>query len=180
MKEDLKSYYKETVVPALKKELSYTNVESIPKLKKISVNRGLGDLSKNTKEMNASIDELTLITGQKAVLNNAKQSIAGFKIREGMTVGTSVTLRSEKMYNFYNKLVNIVLPRIKDFQGIPTKGFDGRGNYTFGITDQLIFPEISYDDVKEISGMSITITTTASTDNEALALLTKLGMPFKK
>jgi len=180
MKEDLKSYYKETVVPALKKELSYTNVESIPKLEKISVNRGLRDLSKNTKEMNASVDELTLITGQKAILNIAKQSVAGFKIREGMPVGASVTLRSKKMYNFYNKLVNIVLPRIKDFQGISTKGFDGRGNFTFGITDQLIFPEISYDDVNEISGMNITIVTTAPTDNEALLLLKQLGMPFKK
>ena len=142
------------------------------------MNRGIGEASKNAKELDASVDEMTLIVGQKPIVNQARKSVAGFKIRDGMSIGASVTLRKEQMYTFLTKLIHIVLPRIRDFRGISPNGFDGRGNYNLGLKEQLIFPEISYDDVTEIRGLDISIVTTAKTDEEARALLKSFGMPF--
>jgi large subunit ribosomal protein L5 len=159
-------------------EFGYKNIEQVPKLVKISVNRGIGEASKNSKELDASVQEMTLMIGQQPTINNATKSVAGFKIREGMSIGASVTLRQEQMYNFLTKLVHIVLPRIRDFRGISPNGFDGRGNYNLGLKEQLIFPEISYDDVTQIRGLDISIVTTAKTDEEARALLKAFGMPF--
>ena len=159
-------------------EFSYKNIEQVPKLVKISVNRGIGEASKNSKELDASVQEMTLMIGQQPTINKATNSVAGFKIREGMSIGASVTLREEQMYNFLTKLIHIVLPRIRDFRGISPNSFDGRGNYNLGLKEQLIFPEISYDDVTEIRGVDISIVTTAKTDEEARALLKALGMPF--
>ena len=178
MKLDLKSLYKQKVVPVLIEEFSYKNIEQVPKLVKISVNRGIGEASKNSKELDASVQEMTLMIGQQPTINKATNSVAGFKIREGMSIGASVTLREEQMYNFLTKLIHIVLPRIRDFRGISPNSFDGRGNYNLGLKEQLIFPEISYDDVTEIRGVDISIVTTAKTDEEARALLKALGMPF--
>ena len=178
MKLDLKSLYKQKIVPVLIEEFSYKNIEQVPKLVKISVNRGIGEASKNSKELDASVQEMTLMIGQQPTINKATNSVAGFKIREGMSIGASVTLREEQMYNFLTKLINIVLPRIRDFRGISPNSFDGRGNYNLGLKEQLIFPEISYDDVTEIRGVDISIVTTAKTDEEARALLKALGMPF--
>ena len=178
MKLDLKSLYKQKIVPVLIEEFSYKNIEQVPKLVKISVNRGIGEASKNSKELDASVQEMTLMIGQQPTINKATNSVAGFKIREGMSIGASVTLREEQMYNFLTKLIHIVLPRIRDFIGISPNSFDGRGNYNLGLKEQLIFPEISYDDVTEIRGVDISIVTTAKTDEEARALLKALGMPF--
>jgi len=179
MRKDLKALYKEKIIPSLIKDFGYKNIEEVPKLVKISVNRGLGEASKNSKELENSLKEIAIITGQQPTINKARKSVAGFKIREQMPVGGSVTLRREHMYNFLSKLINIVLPRIRDFRGINSNGFDGRGNYNLGLNEQLMFPEISYDDVTELHGFDISIVTTAKTDEEAFALLKSLGMPFK-
>ena len=160
------------------KKFGYKNIEQVPKIVKISVNRGIGEASKNAKELDASVQELSLIVGQNPIINKSKKSIAGFKIRDGMSIGTSVTLRRARMYTFLTKLIHIVLPRIRDFRGINPDGFDGRGNYNLGLKEQLIFPEINYDDVTQMRGLDISIVTTAKTDEEARALLTSFGMPF--
>ena len=178
MKLDLKSLYKKKIVPSLIEEFGYKNIEQVPKLVKISVNRGVGEAAKNSKELDSSIDELRLILGQQPTTNKAAKSVAGFKIRDGMAIGTSATLRKDQMYTFLTKLIHIVLPRIRDFRGINPNGFDGRGNYNLGLKEQLIFPEISYDDVTQIRGLDISIVTTAKTDEEARALLKSFGMPF--
>ena len=179
MKKDLKTLYREKIVPSLKNEFGYTNIEAVPKLVKITLNRGVGEASKNAKDLDTSAQEISLITGQKPRVNTAKKSVASFKIRDGMSIGLSTTMRSEKMYNFLAKLIHIDLPRIRDFRGISPNCFDGRGNYTLGLKEQLLFPEISYDDVLELKGFDISIVTTAKTDEEALALLKGFGMPFK-
>ena len=175
---DLKNLYKQKIVPSMIEEFGYKNIEQVPKIVKISVNRGIGEASKNSKELDSSVNEMSLIVGQKPTVNKAKKSVAGFKIRDGMSIGASVTLRQERMYTFLTKLIHIVLPRIRDFRGINANGFDGRGNYNLGLKEQLIFPEISYDDVTEIRGLDISIVTTAKTDEEARALLKSFGMPF--
>ena len=174
----IKAYYKETVVPALIKKFNYKNVNQVPKLVKITINSGLGDVKDNNKSIQLAQEELKQISGQKPVLTKAKKSVANFKIREGMSVGMKVTLRGERMYEFFDKFVSIALPRVRDFRGVPTKSFDGRGNYAMGVKEQLIFPEISYDQVENIRGFDICITTTANTDEEAKELLALLGMPF--
>ena len=179
MKLNLKDLYKKTIIPSMVKEFGYKNIEQVPKLVKISVNRGIGEASKNSKELEASVNELTSIVCQKPLINKAKKSVAGFKIRDGMAIGASVTLHNEQMYTFLTKLIHIVLPRIRDFSGISPNGFDGRGNYNIGLNDQLIFPEISYDDVTQMRGLDISIVTTAKTDEEARSLLKAFGMPFK-
>ena len=178
MKLDLKGLYKQKIVPSLIEEFGYKNIEQVPKLIKISVNRGVGEAAKNSKELDSSLDELSLIVGQRPTINKATKSVAGFKIRDGMAIGTSVPLRKDQMYTFLTKLIHIVLPRIRDFRGINPNGFDGRGNYNLGLKEQLIFPEISYDDVTQIRGLDISIVTTAKTDEEARALLKSFGMPF--
>jgi large subunit ribosomal protein L5 len=179
MRKDLKTTYKEQIVPYLTSTFNYKNIEEVPKIVKISVNRGLGEGSRNSKELDLSLKEVATISGQQPTVNKAKKSIAGFKIRDGMPVGTSVTLRKEKMYAFLERLIHIVLPRIRDFRGISAESFDGRGNYNLGIKDQLIFPEISYDDVTMLDGLDISIVTSAKTDDEAYELLKKLGVPLK-
>jgi large subunit ribosomal protein L5 len=179
MKLDLKRFYKETTVPLLMEDFGYKNVEQVPKLFKISVNRGVGVAGTNSKEVELSVAELGLIVGQRAKINKASKSIAGFKIRTGMEIGTSVTLRKDRMYTFLVKLIHIVLPRIKDFRGLASSGFDGKGNYTIGLTEQIIFPELSYDDISQVYGVDISIVTTAQTDQEAFSLLKSFGMPFK-
>jgi large subunit ribosomal protein L5 len=178
MKLDLKRLYKQKIVPSMIEEFGYKNIEQVPKLVKISINRGFGEASKNSKELDASVKEMSLIIGQKPSIHKATKAIAGFKIREGMSVGASVTLRQEQMYNFLTKLINIVLPRIRDFRGISPNSFDGRGNYNLGLKEQLICPEISYSDVTQIRGLDISIVTTAKTDEEARALLKAFGIPF--
>lgn len=179
MKLDLKSLYKQKIVPSLIEEFGYKNIEQVPKIVKISVNRGIGEAAKNSKELDASVQEMTLIVGQQPIVNKAKKSVAGFKIRDGMSIGASVTLRKDQMYTFLTKLIHIVLPRIRDFRGISPNGFDGRGNYNLGLKEQLIFPEVNYDDVTQMRGLDISIVTTAKTDEEARALLKSFGMPFK-
>jgi large subunit ribosomal protein L5 len=178
MKLDLRNLYKQKIVPSMIEQFGYKNIEQVPKLVKISVNRGIGEAAKNSKELDASIEELSLMIGQKPIINKATKSVAGFKIRDGMSIGASVTLRKDQMYTFLTKLIHIVLPRIRDFRGISPNGFDGKGNYNLGLKEQLIFPEISYDDVTEIRGLDISIVTTAKTDEEARALLKSFGMPF--
>ena len=180
MKLDLKSLYKQEIVPAMIEAFGYKNIEQVPKIVKISVNRGIGEASKNSKELDASVQEMALIVGQQPMINKARKSVAGFKIRDGMSVGSSVTLRKAQMYTFLTKLIHIVLPRIRDFRGIDPNGFDGRGNYNIGLKEQLIFPEISYDDVTQLRGLDISIVTTAKTDEEAHALLKAFGIPFAK
>jgi large subunit ribosomal protein L5 len=179
MTDQLKTLYKDTVVPKLMDQFKYTNIHQVPKVVKVTVNRGLGEASQNAKALESSISELALITGQRPVVTRAKKAIAGFKIREGMPVGVMVTLRSDRMYAFLNRLINLTLPRIRDFRGISPKSFDGRGNYTLGLREQLIFPEIDYDSIDQIRGMDITIVTSSSTDEEGRALLKQLGMPFR-
>ena len=179
MAEQLKEKYTKEVVPKLMEQFEYKNIHQVPKLVKVTVNRGLGEASSNAKALDASISEIATITGQRPVVTRAKKAIAGFKIRQGMPVGVMVTLRSERMYAFLNRFVNLVLPRIRDFRGVSPKSFDGRGNYTLGLREQLIFPEISYDSIEQIRGMDITIVTTAPTDAEGRALLKELGMPFR-
>ena len=173
-----RDFYKEEVVPYLKEKFQYKNNLEIPKIEKIVINRGLGVNAQNNKLLQKSIDEFRLITGQQPVVTTAKKSIAGFKVRETMPLGLKTTLRKEKMYSFLDRLIHITLPRIRDFRGISPNGFDGRGNYSLGLKDQLIFPEISYDDVAQLRGFDITVVTTAKTDEEALALLKGLGMPL--
>lgn len=172
--------YKETVVAELTKKFNYTSVMQVPKLVKIVVNMGVGDSINNSKLLDAACEDLGIITGQKPLVTKARKSIAVFKLREGMSIGAKVTLRGERMYEFYDKLVSIALPRVRDFRGVNPNSFDGRGNYTIGIKEQLIFPEINYDKVLKIRGMDIVIVTTANTDEEGRALLTMLGMPFAK
>ena len=179
MTKSSKELYKDYVVPSLIEEFGYLNPQEVPKIVKISVNRGLGEGSRNSKELEVSLKEIATVTGQQPVINKAKKSIAGFKIRDGMEVGASVTLRKEKMYSFLDRLIHITLPRIRDFRGISVDGFDGRGNYNLGIKDQLIFPEISYDDVNQMQGFDISIVTTAKNDEESYSLLKKLGMPLR-
>ncbi|TVQ05987.1 MAG: 50S ribosomal protein L5 [Leptolyngbya sp. DLM2.Bin27] len=179
MTDQLKTLYKETVVPKLIEQFKYENVHQVPKVVKVTINRGLGEASQNAKALESSLSELALITGQRPVVTRAKKAIAGFKIRQGMPVGVMVTLRADRMYAFLNRLINLTLPRIRDFRGISPKSFDGRGNYTLGLREQLIFPEIDYDTIDQIRGMDITIVTTASTDEEGRALLKELGMPFR-
>lgn len=179
MTQRLKTVYEETIVPKLKEQFGYTNVHQVPKLVKITVNRGLGEASQNAKALESSIAELATITGQKPVVTRAKKAIAGFKLRQGMPVGLMVTLRSERMYAFLDRLIGIALPRIRDFRGISPKSFDGRGNYSLGIREQIIFPEIEYDSIDKIRGMDISIITSANTDEEGRALLKEMGMPFR-
>ena len=175
----LRERYKKEIVPALAKEYSYKNVMAIPKLEKIVVNIGMGEAIQNSKLLDAAVDELGLITGQRPVITRAKKSIASFKLRKGMPIGCMITLRGERMYEFLDRMVSVALPRVRDFRGLPTKSFDGRGNYTIGLRDQLIFPEIDYAKVNKIKGMNITLATTAKTDDEARTLLRLLGIPFR-
>ena len=175
----LKEAYLKNIVPAMTKEFGYTNPMAVPKVQKISVNIGLGEATGNSKLMDGAVNELSLIAGQRPVINKARKSIAAFKLREGMAIGCSVTLRGDRMYEFLDRLVSVTLPRVRDFRGVSSKSFDGRGNYTLGIKDQLIFPEIDYNKVEKTKGMNICITTTAKTDAEGLALLKHLGMPFR-
>lgn len=175
----LREKYFNEVVPALKEQFQYKNVMQVPKITKISVNQGLGIAIVDKKHIENSIEEMTLITGQKAVATKSKKDISNFKLRKGMPIGARVTLRSDKMYEFLDRLISVAIPRIRDFKGINDKGFDGRGNYTFGVTEQIIFPEINIDKVVKMKGMDITIVTTAKTDKEAMALLKEFGLPFK-
>ena len=176
----LRERYKTKVVEALTKEFGYTNVMAVPKIDKISINIGLGDATQNPKLMDGAVNELTMIAGQKPVVTKARKSIAQFKLREGMPIGCMVTLRGERMYEFFDRLVNVTLARVRDFRGVSSKSFDGRGNYTLGVKDQLIFPEIDYAKVEKTKGMNISITTTARTDAEGVALLRQMGMPFRQ
>jgi large subunit ribosomal protein L5 len=176
----LKEHYRKSVVPALLKEFGYKNPMAVPKVHKITINVGLGEATQNPKLMDGAGAELALISGQKPVVTKARKSVAAFKLRAGMSIGCMVTLRGDRMYEFLDRLVNVGLPRVRDFRGVSTKSFDGRGNYTLGIRDQLIFPEIDYDKVEKIKGMNISITTTAKTDAEGIALLRHLGMPFRQ
>lgn len=173
-------FYNEVVVPKLMKELEIKNIMDCPKLEKIIVNMGVGEATQNSKLIDAAMADLTLITGQKPLLRKAKKSEAGFKLREGMPIGAKVTLRKERMYDFLDRLVNVVLPRVRDFEGVPCNSFDGRGNYSVGLRDQLVFPEIDFDKVEKLLGMSITMVSSAKTDEEGRALLKAFGMPFKK
>jgi large subunit ribosomal protein L5 len=175
----LREKYLTTVVPALSKEFSYKNVMAVPKIDKITVNIGMGEATQNAKLIDGAVNELTQIAGQKPVITKATKSIAQFKLREGQSIGCMVTLRGDRMYEFFDRLVNVALPRVRDFRGLSTKSFDGRGNYTLGVKDQLIFPEIDYSKVDKTKGMNICITTTARTDAEGLALLKQMGMPFR-
>ena len=176
----LKEIYSNEVFKKLMDEFKYKNVMEAPKLEKITLNMGLGDAKDNPKMMETAIEEISLITGQRPVVTKAKKSIANFKVRQGMSVGAKVTLRGDVMYEFADKLFNIALPRVRDFKGVSKNSFDGRGNYSMGVKEQLIFPEINYDKVDKIKGMNIVFTTTAKTDEEAAALLSALGMPFEK
>lgn len=176
----LKEKFNKEVVPALMSKFNYTSVMQAPKIEKIVINMGVGDAVQNSKALDSAVEELGAITGQKPVVTRAKKSIAGFRLREGMPIGAKVTLRGERMYEFLDKLVSVSLPRVRDFRGISKKSFDGRGNYTLGVKEQLIFPEIDYDKVSKVRGMDIVIVTTANTDEEARELLTQMGMPFQK
>jgi large subunit ribosomal protein L5 len=175
----LRSKFEKEVAPALLKELELKNSMAVPRLNKIVVNMGMGEATQNSKILDPAVNELGQITGQKPIVTKAKKSIAAFKVREGQAIGTMVTLRGDRMYEFFDRLVNIVLPRVRDFRGVSTKSFDGRGNYTLGLHDQLIFPEISYEKVDKMKGMNVTIVTTAANDNQARTLLKHLGMPFR-
>ncbi len=175
----LREHYIKKAIPTLTKEFGYKNVMAVPKIEKVSVNIGLGEATQNAKLMDGAVTELGAIAGQKPVICKARKSIAAFKLREGMPIGTMVTLRGDRMYEFLDRLMNVALPRVRDFRGVSTKSFDGRGNYTLGIKDQLIFPEIDYSKVDKTKGMNISITTTARTDAEAVSLLRAMGMPFR-
>ena len=175
----LKEKYAKEVVPALKKEFGYANVMAIPRVSKVIINMGLGEATSNAKIVDTAADELSKITGQKAAVRRAKKSIAAFKVRQGMPVGAMVTLRGERMYDFLDRLIGIALPRVRDFKGISAKGFDGRGNYTLGLKDQIIFPEIDYMKVDKARGMNVSVVTTAKTDEEARKLLQLVGLPFR-
>ncbi len=176
----LKEHYTKAVIPAMQKDFGYKNLMAVPKIEKISINIGLGEATQNSKIMDLSTSELGTITGQRPVVTKAKKSIAAFKLRENMPIGCMVTLRGDRMYEFLDRLMNIALPRVRDFRGINPKSFDGRGNYTLGLKDQLIFPEIDYNKVEKSKGMNISITTTAKSDAEGLALLRLMGMPFRQ
>jgi len=176
----LKKEYKERIIAALTEEFGYKNTMMVPKLEKIVISRGVGAAVSDKKLVDQSVDELTLITGQRAIATISKKDVATFKLRKGMPIGAKVTLRGERMYEFLDRLVTVALPRVRDFQGIKASGFDGRGNYNLGVTEQIIFPEINIDRINRISGMDITFVTTANTDKEAKSLLTELGLPFEK
>jgi large subunit ribosomal protein L5 len=176
----LHEHYTKTVLPAMKQEFGYKNPMAIPKVEKVSINIGLGEATGNSKLMDGAVNELGAIAGQKPVVTKAKKSIAAFKLREGMSIGCMVTLRGDRMYEFLDRLMNVALPRVRDFRGVSPKSFDGRGNYTLGLRDQLIFPEIDYNKVEKTKGMNISITTTAKTDAEGLSLLRHMGMPFRQ
>ena len=175
----LKSIYRDRVIPTMMKEFSYKNPMQIPRLERIVLNVGMGEAVQNVKLLESAVEELAQITGQKPVVTRAKKAIAGFKLRQGLPIGAKVTLRGNQMHEFFDRLVNVALPRIRDFRGVSTKAFDGRGNYTLGLKEQLTFPEIKYDDVASIHGMDITIVTTAKRNDEAKSLLTHMGMPFR-
>ena len=177
---ELKQIYQEKIVPSMMEKFNYNSVMEVPKIEKIVINMGVGDAVQNSKLLDNAVEELTLIAGQKPVVTRAKNSIAGFRLREGMPIGTKVTLRGERMYEFLQKLVRVALPRVRDFRGVSNKAFDGRGNYTLGVKEQLIFPEIDYDKVNKVRGMDIVIVTTSNTDEESHELLTQFGMPFQK
>ena len=176
----LRQHYQKSVIPALVKEFGYKNVMAVPKIQKVSVNIGLGEATQNAKLMDGAVNELGQIAGQKPVVTKAKKSIAAFKLREGMSIGAMVTLRGDRMYEFLDRLMNVALPRVRDFRGVSSKSFDGRGNYTLGVRDQLIFPEIDYNKVEKVKGMNISIITSAKSDAEGLALLRHMGMPFRQ
>ncbi|WP_269623737.1 50S ribosomal protein L5 [Prochlorococcus marinus] len=176
----LKTRYRETIRPKLLKDLGLKNVHQVPKVQKVTLNRGLGEAASNSKALEASLAEMATISGQKALVTRAKKAIATFKIRQGMPIGCVVTLRGDRMYAFLERFINLALPRIRDFRGVSPKSFDGRGNYTIGVKEQLIFPEITFDKVDAIRGMDITIVTSASSDEQGKALLSELGMPFRK
>lgn len=176
----LRIKYKEEVIEALMEKFQYSNVMEVPKIEKVIINMGVGAAKENPKTLEAAVEELALITGQKPLITKAKKSIANFKLREGMNVGAKVTLRGSKMYDFLDKLMNIALPRVRDFRGVSDSSFDGRGNYALGIKEQLIFPEIEYDKIERLRGLDIVIVTTANTDEEAKEFLSLMGMPFKK
>ena len=180
MSSRFKEMYKTEVVPALIKKFNYKNIMEVPKLDKIVINMGVGEAKENPKALESAVSDLTIISGQKPIITKAKKSIANFKLREGMAIGCKVTLRGEKMYDFADRLISLALPRVRDFRGISTNAFDGRGNYALGIKEQLIFPEISYDKIDKVRGMDIIFVTTAKTDEEAKELLTLMGMPFVK
>ncbi|BAC12087.1 50S ribosomal protein L5 [Oceanobacillus iheyensis HTE831] len=177
---ELKQKYQDEIVSSLMDKFNYNSVMEVPKVEKIVINMGVGDAVQNSKALDSAVEELSLISGQKPMITRAKKSIAGFRLREGMPIGAKVTLRGERMYEFLQKLVAVSLPRVRDFRGISKKAFDGRGNYTLGVKEQLIFPEINYDKVSKIRGMDIVVVTTSNTDEEARELLAQLGMPFQK
>lgn len=176
----LKERYVKEITPALMEKFNYTSVMQVPKIEKIVLNMGVGDAVSNSKNLDNAVEELTLISGQKPLITKAKKSIATFRLREGMSIGAKVTLRGDRMYEFLDKLINVSLPRVRDFHGVSTRSFDGRGNYTLGIKEQLIFPEIDFDKVARVRGLDIVIVTTANTDEESRELLTQVGMPFTK
>lgn len=178
MSTQLRSYYKEKVIPSLMEQFKYKNIHEVPKITKIVINRGLGEASRNNKALESSIKEVAAISGQQPIVTKSRKAVAGFKIRENVPVGIAVTLRKDIMYSFLERLINLSLPRIRDFKGISVKSFDGRGNYNLGIKEQLMFPEIEYDKVDQVRGFDIAITTTAKTQQEGIALLKALGMPF--
>ncbi len=176
----LKEYYTREIVPALQNKFNYSSIMEVPKITKVVVNMGVGDAKENPKFLENAVEELSIITGQKPVITKARKAIAGFKIRAGMPIGTMVTLRGERMYHFLDRLINIALPRVRDFRGVSPKAFDGRGNYTMGLKEQLIFPEINYDKVEKVRGMDVVIVTTAKTDEEGRELLKGFGVPFRQ
>lgn len=176
----LKERYNEEITSSLKEKFNYSSIMEVPHIEKIVINMGVGDAVQNSKVLDKAVEELSIIAGQKPLITKAKKSIAGFKVREGMPIGAKVTLRGERMYDFLDKLVSVSLPRVRDFRGVSKKAFDGRGNYTLGVREQLIFPEINYDNVDKVRGMDIVVVTTAKTDEEARELLTQFGMPFQK
>lgn len=175
----MKVKYREEVVPALKKQFGYGNIMEVPRLEKIVINRGAGDAAQEAKLMDSYVAELATITGQKPVVTRAKRSVAAFKLREGMPIGCKVTIRGNRMYEFYDRLVSLTLPRVRDFRGVSSKGFDGRGNFNLGLEEQIIFPEVDYDKVERVKGLTVTIVTTARTDEEGQALLGGMGFPFR-
>jgi len=179
MTQRLKNFYKNDIVPKLSKTFEYKNLHEVPKVVKVVINRGLGESAQNAKSLEASLNELSIIAGQRGLVTRSKKAIAGFKVREGMPIGMTVTLRGERMYAFLDRLINLALPRIRDFQGISPKSFDGHGNYSLGVEEQLMFPEINYDKIEQVQGMDISIVTSCQKDEEVKALLVSLGMPFK-
>ena len=179
MTQRLKNFYKNDIVPKLSKTFEYKNLHEVPKVVKVVINRGLGESAQNAKSLEASLNELSIIAGQRGLVTRSKKAIAGFKVREGMPIGMTVTLRGERMYAFIDRLINLALPRIRDFQGISPKSFDGHGNYSLGVEEQLMFPEINYDKIEQVQGMDISIVTSCQKDEEGKALLVSLGMPFK-